>query len=110
MDRLEVLAAAGPDANANGTPDWVDIRLAKNNSFDTPLESITSPVCLEGRARWFEMTTVNGAPVQPAPDDRWFTNVTLDPEQITTVTAELENGGLGYEREIAWVPVNLYET
>ena len=110
VDQLEVLAARGPDANSNGTPDWVDLRLAKYNSFEAPNESITSPVCLEGKSRWFEMSRINGTPVQAAPDDRWYADVPLSPSQPTAVTAALENGALSSTRLITWQPTNLLTT
>lgn len=110
IDQLAVLAARGPDADANGTPDWVDLRLAKLNSFEAPTDSITSPLCVEGKARWSELTSIAGNPVQAAPDDRWFANVPLDPEEPTRMTASLENGGLAVTRQTTWIPVNLLDT
>ena len=107
VDQLEILAARGPDANSNGRPDWVDARLARTNSLEAPSESLTSPVCLEGNARWSELTTVAGAPVQTAPNDRWYANVPLHPSQPTTVNASLENGGLTLTRQVNWLPANL---
>jgi PA14 domain/Bacterial TSP3 repeat len=110
VDQLAVLAARGSDANSNGTPDWVDLRLAKYNSFEAPNESITSPVCLEGKSRWFEMSRINGLPVQAAPDDRWYADVPLSASQPTSVTAALENGGLTATRQVTWKPTNLLTT
>ena len=107
VDQLEILAARGPDANSNGTPDWIDLRLAKYNSLEAPAQSLTSPVCLEGKAKWSDLTTLAGAPVQAAPDDRWYADVTLHATQPTTITASLENGGLTATRQITWIPTNL---
>jgi transcriptional antiterminator Rof (Rho-off) len=107
VDQLEILAARGPDANSNGTPDWIDLRLAKYNSLEAPAQSLTSPVCLEGKAKWSDLTTLAGAPVQAAPDDRWYADVTLNATQPTVITASLENGGLTATRQITWIPTNL---
>ncbi|MCB1133710.1 MAG: hypothetical protein KDN05_21505, partial [Verrucomicrobiae bacterium] len=109
IDSLEILSAQGPDTDGNLTPDWVDARLLRTNSIEAPSESITSPVCLEGKARWYALGTVAGAPVQAAPNDRWFADVPLDAILPTTVHASLENGALPLTREIAWIPVNLLE-
>jgi hypothetical protein len=106
---VAISAARGPDVNSNGRPDWIDLRLAKNNSLEAPSESIVSPVCLEGKARWPGATTLNGAVVQTAPDDRWFANLALFPDQPTAVTASLENGGIEVARQVTWIPVNLWE-
>jgi len=107
VDQLDVLSAQGVDGNGNGVPDWVDARLVRTNSFDAPSESLTSPVCLEGKAKWQELTTLAGLPVQAAPNDRWFCNVALSDTQPTTITASLENGALPVTREITWIPVNI---
>jgi len=110
VDQLEILAARGPDANSNGTPDWIDLRLAKYNSIEAPTGSLTSPVCLEGKAKWSELTTITGATVQPAPNDRWYADVPLSATQPTEVTAFMESGGLTATRQINWLPTNLLTT
>ena len=107
VDQLEILAARGPDANSNGTPDWIDLRLAKYNSLEAPAQSLTSPVCLEGKAKWSDLTTLAGVPVQAAPDDRWYADVTLNATQPTAVTTSLENGAITATRQITWIPTNL---
>jgi PKD repeat protein len=110
VDQLQVLSAQGPDADSNGTPDWIDARLARTNSIEAPAESLTSPVCLEGKSMWSALTTVADAAVQPAPNDRWYADVPLDATQPTSVTASLENGALPAIREITWIPTNLLTT
>ncbi len=110
VDQLEILAARGPDANSNGTPDWIDLRLAKYNSLEAPVGSLTSPVCLEGKAKWSDLSTINGTTVQAAPDDRWYADVPLNATQPTQITASLENGGLTDTRQINWLPSNLLTT
>ena len=110
VDQLEVLAARGPDANSNGTPDWVDVQLASRNSFKAPATSLTSPVCLEGKSRWSQLTRLNGQAVQPAPDDGWFTNLPLSASATTPVLGSLENGAIRSTRLIKWLPLNLLTT
>lgn len=110
MDQLEVLSAQGADANGNATPDWVESRVARFNSIEAPSTSITSPVCLEGKAKWSALSTLNGGPVQTAPDDRWFANLPLSDTAPTSISASLENGAITTTREISWIPVNLLET
>jgi PA14 domain len=110
VDQLEILAARGPDTNSNDTPDWIDLRLAKYNSLEAPVGSLTSPVCLEGKAKWSDLSTINGATVQTAPNDRWYADVPLDATQPTEVTASLENAGLTATRQIDWLPTNLLTT
>ncbi len=110
FDQLEVHAARGPDTNANGTPDWIDLRLAKNNSLEAPAYSRTSPVCVEGMAKWHSLTKVNDSTVQLAPDDRWYADVPLSATQPTFVSASLENGALTASQQIEWIPTNLLQT
>jgi len=107
VDSLQVLAARGTDANANGSPDWVDLQLAARNTVEAPVGSPVSPVCLEGKTRWPQLATVNGLAVQAAPDDRWYFDLPLDADQPTPLAASLENGALTAQREIAWTKTNL---
>ncbi len=110
VDELEVLASRGPDANGNGTPDWVDQRVLRYNSIEAPAISLTSPVCLEGKSRWSELTKIAGTTVMPAPNDRWYVNFPLNPGLPTAITASLENGSLISTHQISWIPTNLLHT
>jgi len=107
VESLQVLAARGTDANANGSPDWVDLRLAAQNTLEVPTSSPVSPVCLEGKARWPQLTTVNGLVVKAAPDDRWYLDLPLSADEPTPLAASLENGAVTAQREIAWTKTNL---
>jgi len=107
LDSFQVLAARGTDADANGTPDWVDLRMTLQNSVEAPLTSLVSPLCLEGKTRWPQLSVVNGIAVKTAPNDGWYLDVPLDAEQPTSITASLENGAVAVQREVAWAKTNL---
>lgn len=110
IDRLEILAARGPDINGNGRPDWIDLRLVKNNSVEAPSESLTSPVCIEGRAKWSDLTFIAGTAAQPATEDRWYADVPLDATQPSEITTSFENGCLTATRQVSWISTNLLST
>jgi hypothetical protein len=110
VDSFQVLAARGTNADANGTPDWVDLRMTSQNSVETPLTSLVSPLCLEGKTRWPQLSAVNGTVVKTAPDDRWYLDVPLDVSQPTAITASLENGAVAVQREVIWAKTNLLTT
>lgn len=107
IQSIVIAAARGADANDNGVPDWVEMRLTKYNSFEAPSETLTSPVCVEGRARWSGLVSVAGASANPAPNERWYADVPLDDVQPTEIGVSFENGGMGGSREVNWITANL---
>ncbi len=111
---LTLLASHGQDLDGNTIPDWVDMRITRNNGIDSPMTtSKVSPVCLEGRSRYLGLVTVAGnTPVnlQPSPGDRWHANVDLDPlGSMTTVHLHFENDALVNNHHVKWIVTNLLE-
>ncbi len=57
---LRFVSFGGPDADANGVPDWKDYRAAESSALDElPLESLVSPLCIEGRDLWRDILDVD---------------------------------------------------
>ena len=57
---LRFVSFGGPDADANGVPDWKDYRAAESSALDDlPLESLVSPLCIEGRDLWRDILDVD---------------------------------------------------
>lgn len=106
---LSVLSSHGGDTDGNGTPDWVDSRLSRNNGIDTGItQSQVSPAYLEGRARYHGLAQAVSATLTPAPGERWFTRVDLDSTgQPITQRISFENGGLVIDRSLTWTATNL---
>lgn len=56
---LRFVSFGGPDADGNGVPDWRDHRDASASGFDgLPLESLVSPLCVEGRDLWRDVLEI----------------------------------------------------
>ena len=56
---LRFVSFGGPDADANGVPDWKDYRAAESSALgELPLESLVSPLCIEGRDLWRDILDV----------------------------------------------------
>ena len=56
---LRFVSFGGPDADANGVPDWKDYRAAESCALgELPLESLVSPLCIEGRDLWRDILDV----------------------------------------------------
>ena len=104
LDAVRVQAVNGPDANGNGIADWAEARLQKFNGVnDTPLMSFTSPVCMEGRAKFRGLVQLSsGAIAQPGTAGRWFANVDLTTLGPTDIIASFENGGLVMTNRVRW--------
>ena len=107
---VTVSASCGADANGNGVPDWVDVRLATGNTVQSPSESLVSPVCIGGKARWSGLVAVNGATVQSAPDQHWYADIPLDSSKPTVVDVSMENQGRILKRKVRWIATNLLKT
>ncbi|PXA05326.1 hypothetical protein DDZ13_00225 [Coraliomargarita sinensis] len=100
----------GVDADTNGKADWIDHRLNLINGIEaTSLSSITSPFCLEGRSRYVSMLSGDALAAQPAPADRWYTNIDLNASATTTANVGFENGGLSQNVELTWEQTNLID-
>jgi hypothetical protein len=55
---LKFQQLGGPDANADGVKDWLQVSLLNTTSVDSPLQSVVSPICLEGKALYPELATI----------------------------------------------------
>ena len=56
---LRFVSFGGPDVDANGVPDWKDYRAAESSALgELPLESLVSPLCIEGRDLWRDILDV----------------------------------------------------
>jgi len=106
--RIEFYRVGGPDADANGRPDWVDARLQTLNAVEiAPVASAISPVWLEGRSRYGDLANSANAAWFLAPGDRWAVSLDLQEEGPTSWTIELENGAVSAEGEVTWTPTDL---
>ena len=110
IDSLQILKAGGTDSNANGTPDWVDIREHETNGFDsTRILSKTSPATVEGNAKYIDFLNTNGTAVTQAPNGRFFTEVPLTQGTDTTLNFAFENAAITQSTSIQWLPTNLLQ-
>ncbi len=111
---VKLQAIEGADANSNGIPDWMENRMAAQNSIGTgsfAAQSRTSPFCLEGTVRYLQSTSLTtddvSIPVKQGVGEGWYADVPLDPDAPLAVTAQFENGGKTAQKEIEWVATNL---
>ena len=110
VEKLTLQQYPGADSDSSGIKDWVENRLMARNTIDvSPLESRTSPVCLEGRGLFTGAMQVGGSDsVSHGANDRWFANAALDAEgSLTQIGISFENGGRLLSRAIRWKPTNL---
>ena len=112
FNTLRLLAIGGTDADQNGRPDWVDVRLSgANRVFEPQPTSFVSPVCIEGVSRFQSMMTVKReGEVQPhlgSPGMGWYANIPLSATAPTHIETSFENGALVTQSAVAWIPLNL---
>lgn len=112
VNALRVVDLGGGDLDGNGRADWEDTRLSASNSFRPgPLESFTSPVCVEGVSRFVSMLglTADGQPITPqiGPGFGWYADIPLSAIQPVVVSGAFENGALTESFGFTWKPFNL---
>ena len=78
---------------------------------NVPVQSVVSPVCVEGSNQFANTTavTVNGVanPVKPALLGNWYSDVPLAGSGSTAVSVAFESGAQTLSNTITWVPLNL---
>ena len=109
---LALRNTGGEDLDANGRPDWLDQRLAAENSVTRcPATSLTSPVCVEGVTSHLPGLAINPAapvPFSEGPDSSFFANVPLDASGAATpVSVSFQNGAFVENRSVSWAVSDL---
>jgi hypothetical protein len=122
IDSLLVLRLAGPDADGNGSPDWLDRRLAADNRLTrVPATSLTSPACIEGitdlgvDGQGISSSvpgmalTVDGVPLaaEVSVDSSFYANVPLSEGGPVSLNASFQSGALSEVHSISWMPADL---
>ncbi|MEI6516379.1 MAG: binary toxin-like calcium binding domain-containing protein, partial [bacterium] len=104
--RLESMG--GPDADGNGRPDWLDQRYSRIATLVAKTNSLVSPYCAEGRARFLDSLTLNSG-VQPrrAAAEGWYANIPLLEHTNTEVVATFDEGNISRTNHVSWVPFNV---
>lgn len=109
IERLRLMSSSGTDSNDNGIADWTEIRVQRQNGLAREVtQSKTSPVCIEGKARFLDLVHNDGeAQLIPGPNDTWYTNIDLSSEKNTEINFSFENNGLNQSLDIEWIVTDL---
>jgi hypothetical protein len=121
INSVTLQAVDGPDNDGNGIPDWIDNRLAQSTDLKVPATTKTCPVCVEGSNQLNIGTllisgyyTPEGEePVDPvlkhAPDNRWYSDVTLNPDNPTVLDFNFQNGIGSEQKTCEWTETNVLQ-
>jgi hypothetical protein len=114
IDALKILILAGEDSDSNGLPDWFEPSLAERNRVTrTRIDSMTSPACIEGVARFLVDLEVAAEGVAmevgEGPERTWFCNIPLAEARDTAVVATFEAGAITETYDLKWVETNLMD-
>ncbi len=110
IEQVKFQQYSGADSNENGIKDWVENRIIGRNAITMATAvSRTSPVCIEGRARYVSgIELPDQAKAFPGPDETWFANIALNEDGNShNYSVSLENGARVLSRDIRWKPTNL---
>ena len=121
VNQIRFQQLGGPDADEDGTKDWVQTSLDAMTGIDAPvpqasglpcIQSVVSPICLEGSARYPELATVATLHA-PCPmlhrgaGSRWYANVPINEDGLTDMDVSFQNGAMTRTVQAEWIPYNI---
>ena len=109
---LTLRNVGGQDLDENQCPDWLDQRLAAENSLTRiPASSLTSPLCIEGVTSDLPglALAVGTSAITPVSslDSSFYANVPLVESTTTTLTTSFQSGAVTSNHRIDWIATNL---
>jgi regulation of enolase protein 1 (concanavalin A-like superfamily) len=110
INRISLRKILGPNEDGDAFVDWIEHRLASQNSILPITSSITSPACIEGKTRFLSMMKLSKGLPQQGAGDLWYANVSLSKTQPTTIRASFENGGIEKQVKVTWKETNVLKS
>lgn len=110
---LTLHSHVGDDDNGNHIPDWMEKLFARSSQItSTTLDSLTSPLCLEGFSRIADDVRVDVAGSQEARvmhsiGNQWYANAVLSAVGETVIKASFERGAITQELSVRWAETNI---
>lgn len=108
INGIRLLKPEGTSADGTALPEWLHQYLDRENALtNCPEGSLTSPACIEGKARALHLTTLTagGTPqtLQQGAGRGWYANVAL-PEsgEAVNIQAGFESGATAASSTIKW--------
>ncbi len=101
------------DSDGDGFSDQEEINLGMNPS----LQSVVSPICLEGAARFAKLARISNVEqgisnveVNRGAGDRWFFDMPLDENnEETAISVSFQNGAFERTVQAEWIPFNILQ-
>lgn len=109
INSINILKPEGQSADGCEVPEWLHQYLGKENGLtNCPTTSLTSPVCIEGKARALHLADVkvNGAAqkIEAGAGTGWYANIALPADgSELPVTASFESGAHDVNSRVKWV-------
>ena len=113
IDSITLRNLGGEDLDENGTPDWLDQRLAADNRLTRcPSSSLASPVCIEGVTPDLAGLSLLAGGVAAAPvesiDSGFYADIPLDETGApVSLDVSFQSGALAESRAIGWAAADL---
>ncbi len=112
---LRFVSFGGPDADGDGVADWKEHRADEATDVaDLPLESLVSPLCVEGRDLWRDVLEVEVA--YPGTNatfatvktigDGFYSDIPLAEDGVATIS--LRDRSLAGSFNVAWKPFDVF--
>ena len=114
---LRFVSFDGPDGDGNGVADWKDRRAAESYAMDgLPLESLVSPLCVEGRDLWRDVLEIGVEypetnavySVVKTIGDGFYADVPL-PSDGAVAVVSMQDRSLADSFPVVWKELNVFE-
>lgn len=108
INSIRILKPEGQSADGCEVPEWLHQYLGKENGLtNCPAASLTSPVCIEGKARALHLADVkvNGTAqkIEAGAGTGWYANIALPADgSELPVTASFESGAHDVNSRVKW--------
>jgi hypothetical protein len=108
--RLQQLG--GADHDGNGVKDWMEASVRAQSGLDAiPAQSVVSPLCVEGAARFVDMMGISSAGMTGTVHNgilgRWYADVPLVTDGATAVAVSYQAGVVVRSNQVTWSALNL---
>ncbi len=113
---LRFVVFSGPDADGDGIPDWKNHRSSESSALDAlPLESLVSPLCVEGRDLWRDVLEIEVATPETnlvystvkTIGDGFYADIELPTDGAAVVT--MRDRSLADSFQVEWRPLDVFE-
>jgi len=103
VEKLSLSEVSGDDLDNNGVKDWIDNKLSIECGLDDIISSKTSPICIEGKAKYLNLMTISpSAQINKSAGEAWYSNIDLNADSPIELNISFQNDIKTESTSIYW--------